>query len=238
MKRLTYIILFLFFSWSFNTVCGQEEPTQQVEEDQIEGESIIVSPFDEQQTEPEKKNREMKTLFRPGRKQGFYGSMSTAYSPIDNKDGLTFSARGTWLIDRSFGLGFGGTGFRNNIEQIESWPIYTSSSAGKTLTGGYAGVIVEPILLPRLPVHLSFPILLGLGAASTYDPLLYHYYQIEDIFFIAEPHVELEFNLTCFARVAIYGSYRFASSLKIENVSSSALNGYSAGFILKLGLFR
>ncbi len=238
MKQTKYIILILFFSWSFSTGYGQEKPAQQVEENEMEGGSIIVSPFDEEQSGLEKKDREMKTIFRPGRKQGFYGSMSTGYSPIDNKDGLTFSARGTWLIDRSFGLGFGGTGFRNNLEQLDSWPVYSSSSAGKTLTGGYAGLIVEPILLPRLPVHLSFPVLLGLGAVSTYDPLLYHYYQIDDLFFVAEPHVELEFNLTCFTRVALYGSYRFTSSLRIDNVSKTALNGYSAGLILKLGLFR
>jgi hypothetical protein len=183
-------------------------------------------------------SHEIKTLFGHNRRPGFYGGFSSGFSPIDDRPGATFSARGTWLIDRGFGLGFGGTGLINNVDQVMNWPDMHYSANNKTLTGGYGGIVIEPILFPRMPVHLSFPVLLGAGAVSTFDNLFYSYYSLDGLFLVAEPHVELELNMTRFARFAVYGSYRFTTKLQIEGVSENALSNYSVGCILKLGLFR
>jgi hypothetical protein len=184
------------------------------------------------------RNNEPKTIFKPGRKQGFYGAMSMGYAPMHEKDGFTVSARGTWLIDRSFGIGFGGTGFINNIGNAWDWANMAYAPNDQSITGGYGGIVLEPVLLPRWPVHLSFPVLLGVGAADTFSNLYYSYYHIGNVFLIAEPHVELEFNLTRFAKFALYGSYRFTTDVTIKDVPCNVLQGYSAGMILKIGWFQ
>lgn len=248
--KIYHILIITLFTcfWTINTSLAQvEETTQPAEEEHTEGQTIVFGPDDNIQdpTQPEeetyvsyKRNRELKTLFGHGR-QGFYGALSTACTQIDNKYGLSVSARGTWLVDRSFGIGIGGTGFINQAGDILYWLADSYPLRNNTLTGGYGGVIVEPILLPRFPVHLSFPVLLGVGAVSTVDELYYQgYFDVNDVFLVAEPHVELEFNLTHFARFGLFGSYRFTTKLNSQTISEQALKGLSAGVILKLGLFR
>ena len=55
--------------------------------------------------------QEIKTLFSKEKRDGFYGSLSVGYSPIDHKDGVTTSMRGCWIMDHFFSLGVGGTAF-------------------------------------------------------------------------------------------------------------------------------
>jgi hypothetical protein len=202
-----------------------------------------IEKYDNLEEYDKKHDERVHTLFNKEKRDGFYFSVSTGYSPIDNKDGMTFSTRGCLIMDHVFAIGFAGTGFLNNIGAIDNQIIYEdgnseSGSGAYTLAGGYGGLVLEPILFGLKPVHLSFPIVMGIGAATSFDSWYNTYYNSdESIFFVAEPMVELEINFTRFMRIAAYASYRFTSDLSIENVSSDALRNYSAGVTVKFGLF-
>jgi len=186
------------------------------------------------------RNYEYHTIFGNHSRAGAYGAISMGYSKIDGRDALLAGARTEWVIGHGFGIGIGGTGFIND-------PIYNSSSQlYYMLAGGYGGFVFEPILFWNLPVHLSFPVLLGAGGVALtsfsdnlYDPYQYFDSYLEDvnIFLVAEPAVELEFNMLRFFRIALYGSWRFSSALLLDNSSSDALNGWSAGITFKFGSF-
>jgi len=184
-------------------------------------------------------DQEVKTIFKKEKRDGFYGSFSAAYSPINNEDGMTVSARGCWIMDHFFSFGVGGTAFINAIDEFP-WNYYPSgqSDSKATLAGGYGGLILEPIIFPLFPVHLSLPVLVGVGGISQFDNLSYYStYYLDDVFWVVEPTAELEINFTKWLRIAFFGSYRFTSSIEIENVSPNALKGYSAGITLKMGVF-
>jgi hypothetical protein len=178
-----------------------------------------------------KKQNEIKTVF--GNKKithGVYLGFSVGYSVIDNKDAFTSGARLMWVIGHSFAWGLAGGGFSNNFHDY----------SGQSLNGGYGGLMFEPILLPKQPVHVSFPIMLAVGGvAKSYDDVWQEDYNADDAdaFFIAEPGVELEMNLLKFIRISVGASYRITTEIYLENENNDVLNGLNTMVSLKFGKF-
>jgi len=182
---------------------------------------------------------EFKTIFG-GKTLGGYGGIGVGYTIIEDRPGVTFDARGGVILGHSFALGVGGTGFFNSYEYLQA------ENADISLTGGYGGFFGEFILLPRSQVHLSFPVLAGLGAiaaTSWVDADNDSPYQNDigqtSIFMIVEPAVELEFNFTRFFRMAAYFSYRYTTDIEMDEqyASRDALINYSVGMRVKFGKF-
>ena len=142
---------------------------------------------------------------------------------------------GPWFWSR-----YGGYGFAND-------PTYNAvDDLNYSLAGGYGGLIMEPIILGWFPVHIALPILIGAGGVSNvsyttdwYDTYEYvdGYVEASSAFFVAEGGVELEFNLVRFFRLALFGKYRYTTDIMMENVSKTALHGWSAGITFKFGSF-
>jgi len=188
---------------------------------------------------PAKKDDNIKTLFgNKSLSHGGYASLSVGYSEVNDKNAYNTGFRGAWIIGHTFAIGIGACGFSNdlNIDNVPGAHEYG-------LRGGYGGLLMEPILLPKFPVHLSFPILLGAGGVeyvnSYYNDNFdrFTYVEDSDAFFVAEPGVELEMNLLKFVRLAIGASYRFTKDVNIENEKHDVLNGYNFGLALKFGKF-
>lgn len=190
---------------------------------------------------------EFKTIFGGG-DIGGYGSFSIGYTPIDSVDAVTFSARGGVILGHTLAMGIGGTGF------ISEYKYNSSLNKDGSLSGGYGGIFAELILAGRSPIHLSIPVLAGIGgvAYSTWENAGTDYGKVnylEDVstFLVLEPGIELEFNLTKFFRLAGYFSYRYTSDIDLsvtntsgghdQLIASDALNSYNAGLILKFGKF-
>lgn len=185
-------------------------------------------------------DQEINTLFKRDKRDGFYGSFATGYSPIDGKNGIVFSTRGGWIMDHWFAFGMFGTGLVNNIDNLDMYYYGPSSNSNDySLAAGYGGFFVEPMLLPLKPIHLSFPILFGAGGASRFNNDYYYtdFYTDSDVFYVVEPGVELELNFTRWMRVAFYGTYRYTSDISIKDISADALRNYSVGVNVKIGLF-
>ena len=183
-------------------------------------------------------NQEINTVFKQNKRDGFYGGLSTGYSPINNSHGVVFSARGCWIMDHWFAIGLGGTGFVSNVDQFD---FVDFSNNNTFLGGGYGGVVLEPMLAPLKPIHVTFPVLVGGGAVASLDETdlnqSYDYYPLGDYFFVVEPGIELELNLTKWLRASVFATYRYTSKITIDQVASDALRSYSTGVALKIGLF-
>jgi len=185
-------------------------------------------------------NDEIRTLMGSNnRSNGGYGSFGGGYTMIDNKDAVTMSGRAAWIIGHSLAFGFAGTGF------INSFSPDVVPDRVVNLTGGYGGFLIEPILLPKMPIHLSFPVVLGGGGiayTSSFQPNnSWEYYDtyVEETqaYLIAEPGVELELNLLKFFRLAFGVSYRFTSDINWNYTNPSVLEGWNAGMTFKFGKF-
>jgi len=210
---------------------------------------------------------EMKLLFHKKDKpetekqkidNGGYGSVSAGWTQIDGKDAMVIGARAAWIANHHFSLGLAGRGFFNNFNNDTYYdPDYDPNyDPTYSLSGGYGGLLLEPIIAPMSPVHVSFPILIGAGGVAT-TPVNWHYidysnyyYYSNDAYFVIEPGVDLEFNITKFFRIALGGSYRYTSDIYLQhkylndldetvykNVSKDALRGFNVDLSLKFGWF-
>jgi len=180
---------------------------------------------------------EFKTIFG-GKTVGGYGSLGIGYAEIDERPAVTFDARGGIILGHSFALGIGGSSFINASRYVQA------ENKDISLTGGYGGLFGEIIIFPKKRVHLSFPVLAGIGAisATSANESNVDYYNIVEqtsIFMFAEPSVEVEFNFTRFFRFCGYFSYRFTSDLDLDELYAAhdALTNYSAGIRVKFGKF-
>ena len=186
------------------------------------------------------KEQQISTIFGHNHTEnGGYGAFGAGYSLIDNRDGIVISGRAAWIVNHTLALGLTGSGFLNDFRYDAQY------DEDVNLTGGYGGILIEPIIFPKAPVHLSFPIMGGVGGiaytrtSNTWDNRDYRTSYVEDTeaFLIAEPGVEMELNVLRFFRLAIGMSYRFTSDIELIDTSPKALEGFTTGVTFKFGKF-
>ncbi|HRX10128.1 MAG TPA: hypothetical protein P5210_00695 [Draconibacterium sp.] len=195
-------------------------------------------------------NDEVRTIFTKNKSNGGYGALTVAYSNIGGYDAIVAGARGAFIFDHSLAIGMGGYGFVNNL----NYDYYHGAQEKHlSLTGGYGGFLIEPIIAGKSPVHLSFPVLIGAGGVALVDMYDYDYWDdnysgyeyANDVFFVVEPAVELEFNLARFFRMAAAVSYRYTSNIDLKRsdielsgqTKADALRGLNFGLTFKFGKF-
>lgn len=184
-------------------------------------------------------NNEIKTLMgsKPHSNGGFI-ALGGGYSQIAEKDAFTSTFRAAWIIDHGFAIGLAGTGFSNDL-----YVGHSSGSDYSSIQGGYGGILMQPIIFPKFPVHISFPVLLGVGGAASvstyYNEPWDAYWDMSDetFYFIAEPAAELELNLVKWIRLSMGVSYRFTSPLNLYGYGNHDLNGFSGNVTLAFGKF-
>ncbi|HYQ58302.1 MAG TPA: hypothetical protein VEP89_13255 [Draconibacterium sp.] len=188
-------------------------------------------------------NDEVQTIFSNHKSNGGYGAFTLGYTQIDGRDAMVAGARGAFIFNHSFALGIAGYGFVNDLD-INDYQ-YTIDNR-LFLAGGYGGLFFEPIVGGTKPVHVSFPILVGMGGISLIEQGRYdwnwdHYHDYHeydtDLFFVFEPGVELEFNLARFFRMATYASYRLTSDIELYDTNRDVLRGFNVGMTFKFGKF-
>mgnify|MGYP006935313124 CR=1 FL=1 len=196
---------------------------------------------------------EYKTLFKKDdTKQttnGGYGSFGFGYTQIDGKDALQFSGRAAWIVNHHLALGIAGRSFFNNLKKTDEIGDYY-------MAGGYGGIFIEPIIAPNSPVHVTFPILFGVGGVAAkhgnvWDEQYWddNYYDT-DVYLVFEPGAEVEFNITSFFRLSLGGSYRLTNGVDLQYkyysngdyqepivVSKNALDAFNFNINFKFGWF-
>jgi hypothetical protein len=185
-------------------------------------------------------DNEIRTLMgNDNQSNGGYGSFGFGYTRIMEQDAAVFSARGAWIIGQYVAFGFAGKGFIN----ASSPSLFPERVFN--ITGGYGGLLLEPILFPRFPVHLSFPTIAGVGGiayTTSYQPdnsLEYYDTRVEDAqsYLIVEPGAELELNIVKFFRLALGVSYRFTTDIDWIYTNQNVLDGWNAEISFKFGKF-
>jgi hypothetical protein len=193
------------------------------------------------QDDTSENNGEIKTLFGQAKSHGGYGAPIYRYGIINKNGAYINGGRGAWIINHSFALGGGGVSFASEIMHDQA------AGVNYQLNGGYGGILLEPILLYKFPLHIAIPVLIGAGGSSyiVKDYMNEDYIEDTKPFFVAEPGVELEINVLKFFRLnfgAYYrytygGRLRYSDGEVINAVRPDALNDLSFGITLKFGKF-
>jgi len=199
---------------------------------------------DSLQTIPEK-NSEIKTIFgSQGITHGGFGAFSFNYTKeMLDRNALLLGARGGWIMNHWFSFGLGGYGLVTRINKdfiengnIESYDFQT----------GYGGLFFEFAAAPKFPVHLTFPVLLGVGGCAYFERTNTYYegrqeweydYVESDAIVVIEPGVNLELNIVKSMRLGFGATYRYVEDLVMNNTSPDAMNGLSFNFTMKFGKF-
>ncbi len=191
-------------------------------------------------------SNEIRTVFGSKNKSnGFYVGMDFGYTQIDRLDAFIGGARFAWIVNQGVAVGLAGRGFVS-----QSYGDLLTYNLNHSYAGGYGGLLVEPILMPKAPVHLAIPIILGCGGIShisyyapdisTADP----YYSSHDseFFLVAEPGLELEINAVKWIRITVGSSYKFIMNVHrdesyVASDTKKILEGFSFNLGLKFGKF-
>jgi len=187
------------------------------------------------------RSNEIQTIMGPNNAVGGYGSIAVRYTELDDRDAFVFGARAGIIMGHMMTLGLGGSGFFNDVHYD---PVLEQDIS---YAGGYGGFFFEPIIMPKYPVHISFPILIGAGGVAVVsvddeDNWNDNYKsEASDAFMVIEPGVEVELNVTRFFRFCVGAYYRYTSDVDIEdptfNVPTDIMRGFSGGVTFKFGKF-
>lgn len=190
------------------------------------------------QTRENKQNYEIKTIFNNDIDHGAYLGFGMGYSEIDAKDAWHIFGKLGWVIDHKITLGIAGYGFGNDMLS-SSW-----YSEEQYLVGGYGGLFIEPVIASRFPVHVSFPVLFGVGGIAGYEHNEYNWEEDDynysnngDSFWIIEPGMDIELNVFRCLRISGGVSYRHTSNIMLESFDNRVVSGLSTNFTIKLGVF-
>ncbi|AXT50150.1 hypothetical protein D1818_04635 [Aquimarina sp. BL5] len=170
---------------------------------------------------------------------GVYLGFSASYGEIDGGNTALIGFKLAYVANRQFEVGFGMKSFysQQNLPGI-------SISNDEDLIGAYAGMHLEPILFSKSRVNLSFPLLIGFGVAGYIDRQFNDNDEFDendydsDALFVAEPGINLLFNVSRFLQLEAGVKYRFSSKFNIHPSGIDRINGFSAGFGVKVGVFN
>jgi hypothetical protein len=203
--------------------------------------STFAQNEDEEKSGRSGRSDDIQTLMGRNNSVGGYGAISMRYTELENKDAFVFGARGAIVMGHMMSLGLAGAGFFNDVHYN------SASNQDVSLAGGYGGFFFEPVIMPRFPVHVSFPIMIGAGGLAVVSQEDNNNWndnyksEASDAFMIIEPGVELELNVTRFFRFSLGAYYRYTSDVDIENpdynVPTDILKGFSGGVTFKFGKF-
>jgi len=172
--------------------------------------------------------------------------------------GLRFKA--AYVANQKLEVGLVIQGFESNLNF--STMIMDEEATGTSIIsieGRYLGLHLEPILFHKSRFNISFPITLGGGYINgrpsiTFFQLFPETENIEDSldisrrineqnrtndsFWVAEPGINILYNISRYVQLEAGVKYRFTTNIDIAPEQRPNVNGFSAGFGLKVGVFN
>ncbi|HKO14944.1 MAG TPA: hypothetical protein VJU87_01840 [Gemmatimonadaceae bacterium] len=171
---------------------------------------------------------------------GGYGAPVQRLSAIAGKSVLFTGLEGGWIMNHRFVLGAAGYGLATQNVRNPGAALRDSRGRAPVVEMGYGGVTFGYVPQSTKLVHLSFQTLIG-GGGLTYDMQDIAGVRPEDApadgFFVLEPSVEGELNVTRFFRIGVGAGYRFVSGASLEGLGDRDLRGASASLTFRLGRF-
>ena len=181
---------------------------------------------------------EVKYIFKNNTELKGFGSFEMKLSKIVDDTGLLLGGTGGVNVNKFLILGVGGYGIVTKTKVQGIIPDKPLS-----LYGGYGGVLLGFNIFPREVVHLSFPVLIGAGNIYLVDETFFANSFDEDFtierstFFVAEPGILVEVNITNFFHLALGASYRLIDGLNMTNLSNDDISDWSGNLVFKFGSF-
>jgi len=209
---------------------------------------ILLALFVQAGFAQEEPKEEMKTLIT-GKHLKFSGCfISPELKGTIMNDGYGFLMGGRLgvIFNDKFSIGLGGYGL--TTEHLVDLTAYPEVDDIAKIGFGYGGLVLEYTLFGNKAVHFSIPVLIGGGGVNLYKDIVinedeftwddFNTYE-SSAFFVIEPGINLELNVTKFMRFDLGASYRMVQFSEMEYLenSNSELSNFAVNASLKFGLF-
>lgn len=177
------------------------------------------------------------TLFDGNFQVGGYGGVIARSASINGQFGLLGGGGGGVIIDRTVSLGGMFYSLVNDVI-ADSAP-----SSRPFVCLNYGGAFVQYIHNPDRLVHFTGSILVGAGSVGyrgSFDDFEDRGARpdtLDDAFFVVEPSIEAELNVTRWFRLGAGVGYRFVSGVERTDLRNSDIGGPSAALLFKFGSF-
>jgi hypothetical protein len=180
--------------------------------------------------------QEIQTLFDGDVSHGGFGGPVLKIGGVAGSTGLWVGGRGGWIINldenHAISLGGGGYGLVTEHEVID--PLIEEELYAMN---GYGGFILEYTNRSYSLVHFTATSLIGAGGLMLRDRSFEDVSDDPDTFFVLEPGVNVEVNVTGFFRIGAGASYRITSGINRFGFSDSDFSGFNGVITLKFGKF-
>lgn len=184
------------------------------------------------------------TLFTPGDSltHGGFGAPVVKMSQVDGHGRLLVGGEGGWIINHGFYLGLGGYGM---VEGITTDSISPEGDR-QYMQMGYGGILTGYTFQSDALFHLGIQQLLGAGGMTLTDRRWGEKHDKDydedrgddQVFFVWEPQLNGELNVTRWMRVAVGAGYRLTwLPEKSFGFADNDLGGPVASLALKFGKF-
>jgi hypothetical protein len=177
------------------------------------------------------------TLISGRIESGGYGGVEVKFGNINGEWEVLVGGKGGWIINHQYVLGGAGYGMAT---PGETNPGIIFSYLNEKFELGYGGVLLAYINNSHKLIHLTIETLIGGGGISYYDDDEHFRFDNDfedDAFFIFEPGVNFELNITRRFRFATGASYRITSGVEYLDLEDGDITGPAINLMLKFGKF-
>ena len=165
-----------------------------------------------------------------------FGGPVLKLTRINDVFGLTIGGQGGWVYKHTYTIGGGFYGLLRDIA------VEVPDAPEREFEFAYGGLELGYILAPSRDVHLSLQTLIGFGGLTDRYQRVYVYYDeygrvggADDSFLIAEPGLNIVWNMKTYLQVHFGGSYRYIRGVGIDGLENADLNGLSVVVTFRFG---
>ena len=180
---------------------------------------------------------------------GYFVEFNAGYTRFGHRNVFLPGISAGLILDHHWTIGITGN-FIGNPHGLHFSNIHSDSAHPQArsadMRGGYGGGLFEYTLFPQSVIHVSFPLIIGVGMmylspsrygdnSGTLPPDYKHHYMAKSSFFVIEPGVKMEVNLSKIFRMGLGISYRYAPDPDLKRVSETFFNQFTARLSLRFG---
>ena len=194
-------------------------------------------------------DREVSTLFGGNRifHVGGYGAPIITFSQIGNEWGTFLGGRGGVILNHKYSIGIGGYRLLPFSRIGILCPVQGHENENSYLSSFFVALHLEYIHSPNRLLHFSANTNIGFAGIGINHRTNDNIYQNDlnhpmRLFFVIEPGLALNLNVSRFFKLSLGGSYRFTPNTILEYngqkfASSSIFNGFSVNLGFLFGHF-
>ncbi|WP_298541110.1 hypothetical protein [uncultured Aquimarina sp.] len=160
---------------------------------------------------------------------GVYLGLDFGYGQIKKNETTSMGIKLAYVVNKKMEIGITTKALYSDLRSVDR-----SFGGDFDLLVIYGGLHSENILLSTSKFNFSFPFLIGIGHIQVSGPQLKN----TDITLIAEPGVNILYNLSRYVQFEAGIKYRISSPIDpIPNILDN-INGFSIGLGVKMGVFN